>query len=105
MKPDEVVVDELGPRMVAYLSDHDTGLDACVVVDNTSAGVAIGGVDRMDPHVDARTVVRLARSMTWKNAAAGIPHGGAKAGIRADPAMPVHEKERLPARRTRRRDR
>jgi glutamate dehydrogenase/leucine dehydrogenase len=94
MKPDEVVVDELGPRMVAYLSDPDTGLDACVVVDNTSAGVAIGGV-RMDAHVDARTVVRLARAMTWKNAAAGIPHGGAKAGIRADPSMPVHEKERL----------
>ena len=94
MKPDEVVVDEIGPRMVAYLSDPDTGLDACVVVDNTAAGVAIGGV-RMDPHVDARTVVRLARAMTWKNVAAGIPHGGAKAGIRAHPAMPVHEKERL----------
>ena len=94
MKRDEAVVDELGPRMVAYLSDHDTGLDACVVIDNTSAGIAIGGV-RMDPHVDARTVVRLARAMTWKNAAAGIPHGGAKAGIRADAAMPTHEKERL----------
>jgi glutamate dehydrogenase (NAD(P)+) len=94
MRPDAVVVDELGPRMVVYLSDQQAGLDACVVVDNIDAGVAIGGV-RMDPHLDARTVVRLARAMTWKNAAAGIPHGGAKAGIRADPAMPVHEKEQL----------
>ena len=94
MKSVEIAVDELGPRLVAYLSDQSTGLDACVVIDNTAVGVAIGGV-RMDPHVDAHTVVRLARAMTWKNAAAGIPHGGAKAGIRADPTMPAHEKERL----------
>jgi glutamate dehydrogenase (NAD(P)+) len=33
--------------------------------------------------------------MTLKNAAAGIPHGGAKSVIFADPAMPRADKERL----------
>jgi glutamate dehydrogenase/leucine dehydrogenase len=33
--------------------------------------------------------------MTLKNAAAGLPHGGGKSVIAADPAMPDEEKERL----------
>jgi glutamate dehydrogenase (NAD(P)+) len=32
-------------------------------------------------------VFRLARTMTWKCAAAGLPFGGAKGGIMADPNM------------------
>ena len=32
-------------------------------------------------------VFRLARTMTWKCAAAGLPFGGAKRGIMADPNM------------------
>jgi glutamate dehydrogenase/leucine dehydrogenase len=86
--------DALGPRMVVHLLDTTAGLDAFVVIDNTDLGVAIGGV-RMVPEVDLTTVARLARAMTWKNAIAGIPHGGAKAGIRADPAAPARDKERL----------
>lgn len=35
----------------------------------------------MTPDVTAEEVFRLARTMTWKNALAGIPFGGAKAGI------------------------
>jgi len=34
-------------------------------------------------------------AMTFKNAAAGLPHGGGKAGIIADPSMPITAKERL----------
>ena len=49
----------------------------------------------MAPDVTTEEVFRLARTMTWKNAAAGLPHGGAKAGIAADPAMPWEQKERL----------
>jgi glutamate dehydrogenase (NAD(P)+) len=37
----------------------------------------------------------LARTMTWKNAAAGLPHGGAKAGIIFDPSVPLDQKERV----------
>ena len=38
-------------------------------------------------------VFRLARAMTLKNAAAGLPHGGGKAGIAADPT--TRDRDRL----------
>jgi glutamate dehydrogenase (NAD(P)+) len=37
--------------------------------------------------------MRLARAMTYKNAAAGLAHGGAKAVLRGDPKMPRPQKE------------
>jgi glutamate dehydrogenase (NAD(P)+) len=86
--------DEWGPEQVVYLSDPSAGLRSVVVVDNTAAGPAIGGV-RMAPDVTPTEVFRLARAMTFKNAAAGLRHGGAKAGIVADPAMDPAAKARL----------
>ncbi|MGH8834259.1 MAG: Glu/Leu/Phe/Val family dehydrogenase [Actinomycetes bacterium] len=77
-------VDNLGPASVAFFR-LPTGHDAIVVVDNVALGPAIGGL-RMSPTVDATEVARLARAMTLKNAAAGLPHGGAKSGIIANPA-------------------
>lgn len=56
------------------------GAEAVVVIDNVTLGPAIGGV-RMRPDVTAGEVARLARAMTFKNALAGLPHGGGKAGI------------------------
>jgi glutamate dehydrogenase/leucine dehydrogenase len=56
-----------------------TGHDA-VVVDNVELGRAIGGVG-MTSTVDAIEVAGLARAMTLKNAVAGLPYGGAKAGL------------------------
>jgi len=47
----------------------------------------------MAPDVTVEEVARLARAMSLKNAAASLPHGGAKAGIVADPMMPVTDKE------------
>lgn len=49
----------------------------------------------MAPDVTLDEVWRLARAMTLKNAAAGLAHGGGKAGIIADPTMPAEDKERL----------
>ena len=72
-------VDELGPALVAFLRPC-TGAEAVVVVDNVAFGPAIGGV-RMRPDITAGEVARLARAMTMKNALAGLPHGGGKAGI------------------------
>jgi glutamate dehydrogenase (NAD(P)+) len=46
--------------------------------------VAVGGV-RMAPDVSAEECFRLARAMTLKNAAAGLPHGGGKSVIFANP--------------------
>ena len=76
--------DEFGPEKVVVVYDPTTQIRGIVVVDNVAKGPAIGGI-RMTPTVSITEVFRLARAMTWKNALAGIPHGGGKAGIIADP--------------------
>lgn len=86
--------DDLGPRRTLLLNEPRVGLEAFVVVDNVACGPAIGGV-RMAPDVSVAEVARLARAMTLKNAVAGLPHGGGKSGIVADPATPPKRKEAL----------
>ncbi|MDP6556630.1 MAG: Glu/Leu/Phe/Val dehydrogenase [Pirellulaceae bacterium] len=76
--------DELGPAKVMHVYEPASGLKGIVVVDNVACGPAIGGV-RMAADVSSEEVFRLARAMTMKNAAAGLAHGGGKAGIIADP--------------------
>ena len=76
--------DDLGPIKIVHLYDPSCGLRGFVVIDNVACGPSIGGV-RMAPDVSINEVFRLARAMTMKNAAAGLPHGGGKAGIVADP--------------------
>ena len=49
----------------------------------------------MAPDITIEEIYRLARSMTLKNAAAGLPHGGAKSGIIADPACSRERKKKL----------
>jgi glutamate dehydrogenase/leucine dehydrogenase len=82
--PFEPFCDELGPAKVLHVYDPQCELRGIVVVHNTACGPSIGGV-RMAADVSTEEVFRLARAMTMKNAAAGLPHGGGKAGIRADP--------------------
>ena len=67
-------------------------MKAIVVVDNVACGPAIGGT-RMAPDVSLEECFRLARAMTLKNAAAGLPHGGAKSVIFGDPEMDPEMKE------------
>jgi glutamate dehydrogenase/leucine dehydrogenase len=86
--------DELGPAKVIHLYEPHAGLKAALVVDNVACGPSIGGV-RMAPDVSTEECFRLARAMTLKNAAAGLPHGGGKSVIFADPRMPAADKERL----------
>lgn len=86
--------DELGPEKVIEIYDPDSQLKAVLVVDNVAAGPSIGGV-RMAVDVSVEECVRLARAMTLKNAAAGLPHGGGKAVIFGDPRMSLSHKERL----------
>ncbi len=76
--------DDLGPIKIVHLYDPSCELRGFVVIDNVACGPSIGGV-RMAPDVSINEVFRLARAMTMKNAAAGLPHGGGKAGIVADP--------------------
>jgi glutamate dehydrogenase (NAD(P)+) len=86
--------DELGPEKVLEIYDPGVGLKAIVVVDNVAAGPAIGGV-RMASDATAEECFRLARAMTYKNAAAGLAHGGGKSVIVADPARAPAEREQL----------
>ncbi len=86
--------DQFGPAKIVHIHRPSANLRAIVVVDNTACGVTIGGV-RMAPDVSVEECFRLARAMTWKNAAAGLPHGGGKAVIFGDPRMPREQKEQI----------
>jgi len=86
--------DDLGPEKIIEIYDPLVNLRAVLVVDNVAIGPSIGGV-RMAADATVDECFRLARAMTLKNAAAGLPHGGGKAVIMADPALPGPEKERL----------
>lgn len=90
---DGPATDDLGPVKVVRLYEPALSLHADVVIDNVAAGPAIGGL-RMAPDVSLAECARLARAMTLKNAAAGLPHGGAKAVLYADPRCAPAEKER-----------
>lgn len=85
--------DEFGPDKIIHFTKPSVGLKGILVIDNVAAGPAIGGT-RMAQDVSLEECFRLARAMTFKNAAAGLPHGGAKAVIFADPAMPTEQKDR-----------
>ena len=87
-------VDELGPTKILHVYDPRSGLKGVLVIDNVAAGPSIGGL-RMAPDVSTRECARLARAMTLKNAAAGLPHGGGKTVLFGDPKMHREEKERL----------
>lgn len=86
--------DELGPLKVIHIHEPSVGLKAVLVVDNVARGPSIGGL-RMALDVSTEECFRLARAMTFKNAAAGIPHGGGKSVIYGDPKMPQKQKEKL----------
>src|SRR3990167_4669267 len=80
--------DKYGPEYVLEVHDSSIGMDGFLVIDNTVLGPGKGGI-RMTPGVTAEEVYRLARTMTWKNALAGIPFGGAKAGIVWNPESAI----------------
>ena len=72
--------------------DRGAGLRAFIAVHDTTLGPALGGC-RVWPHASEEAaltdVLRLARAMTYKSAAAGLNLGGGKALIWTDPR---HEK-------------
>ncbi|MFB5600508.1 MAG: Glu/Leu/Phe/Val dehydrogenase [Nitrososphaeraceae archaeon] len=76
--------DEWGPEKILQVYDPDTGMKGVLVIDNTSKGPGKGGI-RFAPSVTPLEIFKLARTMTWKCAAAGLPFGGAKGGIISDP--------------------
>ena len=88
------LADGLGPAKIIHVHDPSAELKAVLVVDNIAKGPAIGGV-RMAPDVSTEECFRLARAMTYKNAAAGLPYGGGKIVVYGDPRIPKWEKEHM----------
>ncbi len=86
--------DEFGPFKIIHIYEPKVGLRGTVVVDNVARGPSIGGL-RMAPDVSTLECFRLARAMTFKNAAADLPHGGGKSVLYGDPAMHIEHKEQI----------
>lgn len=79
---------ELGHELLLVTRDEAAGLRAVIAIHDTTLGPAVGGT-RMRPYPGldeaCRDALRLARAMTYKAALAGMPCGGGKAVILADP--------------------
>ena len=77
-----------GHEEFAVWTDKAAGLRAFIAIHDTTLGPALGGC-RVWPHRTEDQAItdalRLARAMTYKSAAAGLPLGGGKALIMADP--------------------
>lgn len=90
--------ESLKPELELTVRDPELNVEGHVVVWNTfaSRGGPLGrcgkGGTRITPNVTLEEVGMLSRLMTLKIAAAGLPLGGAKSGLRADPDSPGFEK-------------
>jgi len=75
-------------EQLIFCQEESLGLRAIIAVHDTTLGPAVGGV-RMLPYETEQQaiddVLRLARGMTYKAAAAGVNHGGAKCVVLGDP--------------------
>jgi valine dehydrogenase (NAD+) len=81
-------------EQVVFCHDRPSGLRAIVAIHSTALGPALGGT-RFHPYGSEdealADVLNLARGMTYKNALAGLDHGGGKAVIWGDPATDKSE--------------
>lgn len=79
---------EVAHEQVVVCHDRESGLRAIIAIHSTALGPALGGT-RFHPYAsmdDAlRDVLALAEGMSYKNALAGLDHGGGKAVIVGDP--------------------
>jgi valine dehydrogenase (NAD+) len=78
-----------GHEQVTFCQDRESGLRAIIAIHSTALGPALGGTRFYPyPSEDAALadVLNLSRAMTYKNALAGLDHGGGKAVIIGDPA-------------------
>jgi len=82
-------VAETGHEQVLYGYDDVSGLRTIIAIHSTALGPALGGTRFFPYSSEAKAledVLRLARGMSYKAAAAGLDLGGGKAVIIGDPA-------------------
>ncbi len=76
-------------EQVVFCQDKPSGLRAIIAIHSTVLGPALGGT-RFHPYPSEQhalaDVLDLSRAMSYKNALAGLDHGGGKAVILADPS-------------------
>jgi glutamate dehydrogenase/leucine dehydrogenase len=87
--------DALGPEKVVHVYDPQTGMKGVVVIDCTALGSTAAGGIRMLPDITTEEILQLARAMTYKFGTLGVPIGGAKSGIWADPGVRGEERKNL----------
>src|SRR5699024_5053457 len=81
-------------EQVVFCQDKASGLKAIIAIHNTTLGPALGGTRMWTYDTEEEAIVdalRLARGMTYKNAAAGLDLGGGKAVIIGDPKKDKNE--------------
>ncbi|QDY81051.1 Leu/Phe/Val dehydrogenase [Streptomyces qinzhouensis] len=80
--------DQGGHEQVVLCQDRASGLKAVIAIHSTALGPALGGT-RFHPYASEEAALsdalNLARGMSYKNAMAGLRHGGGKAVIMGDP--------------------
>ncbi|MBO0652193.1 Glu/Leu/Phe/Val dehydrogenase [Streptomyces triculaminicus] len=82
--------DQGGHEQVVLCQDRESGLKAVIALHSTALGPALGGT-RFHAYASDEEAVRdalnLSRGMSYKNALAGLDHGGGKAVIIGDPDL------------------
>jgi valine dehydrogenase (NAD+) len=76
-------------EQVVFCQDAESGLQAIIAIYSTALGPSLGGT-RCFPYPSTAAaladVLNLSKAMAYKNALAGLDHGGGKAVIIGDPA-------------------
>lgn len=89
----KIARNEFGPECIYRIHDpSDNSTWGFVAVDNLVRGRGLGGL-RLAPDINVDEVYGLAAAMTMKSAAAMLPLGGAKSGLRVEPRYFVDKPE------------
>ncbi|MCP8616800.1 branched-chain amino acid dehydrogenase [Salirhabdus salicampi] len=81
-------------EQVLFCQDKNSGLKAIIAIHDTTIGPALGGTRMWTYDSEEEAVIdalRLAKGMTYKNAAAGLNLGGGKTVIIGDPRKDKNE--------------
>jgi len=81
-------MEEYDYEQLVFCQDKNSGLKAIIAIHDTTLGPALGGSRMWTYNSESEAIedaLRLARGMTYKNAAAGLNLGGGKAVIIGDP--------------------